>query len=346
MVVILPYFLFDKKKRMINIILFVLIIFLIGIILSMPVALINEEPKDAMLFVVIPILIISAAISLPLIMIGFFSNKVYEIFRLYKVSKKRELIYKLENNIFEEAKEAWDRGDQYIDHLINKTSISNYFRMIEKIFSCLKEEHLSGKILDWGCGYGQMVYILKKFSFDVVGYDVKERKEMYYMPMYAELRKNGAIQIGDRFNLPYANNEFDAILAIGTWDEIKKDELDPTIIELKRILRKNGILFAFNLPNENYYIDSINRFLKRELKGRRFNKDYMVSLFRSKNFKICSNSFNNMLPKVLIGFSKLFKNLFGFGGMALVKFDYFFLSKIPFFKKFSGMFELILQDQD
>ena len=52
-------------------------------------------------------------------------------------------------------------------HLDQPIGIWNYIRITNDI-----ARQASGKLLDWGCGYGQMTYLLRRRGFTVTAFDI------------------------------------------------------------------------------------------------------------------------------------------------------------------------------
>jgi 2-polyprenyl-3-methyl-5-hydroxy-6-metoxy-1,4-benzoquinol methylase len=53
-------------------------------------------------------------------------------------------------------------------HLDQPVGIWNYIRIANEI----AERVPAGRLLDWGCGFGQMTYLLRRRGFEVTPYDV------------------------------------------------------------------------------------------------------------------------------------------------------------------------------
>src|SRR2546423_3374288 len=67
-------------------------------------------------------------------------------------------------------------------HLDQPVGIWNYIRIANDIASTTKP----GKLLDWGCGLGQMTYLLRRRGFDVTTFDVGT-KEWPDIPLCREV---------------------------------------------------------------------------------------------------------------------------------------------------------------
>ncbi len=56
----------------------------------------------------------------------------------------------------------------YFTHLSQPIGIWNYIRIANDI----AQQVPSGRLLDWGCGFGQMTYLLQRRGFAVIPFDV------------------------------------------------------------------------------------------------------------------------------------------------------------------------------
>ena len=112
---------------------------------------------------------------------------------------------------------------------------------VEQIIPLALEE-LSGfgRILDIGCGDGQISRALASTGSEVTGIDPTERNLQV-----ARERGGGPSYLkGEAADLPFEDGSFDAVLACLVFEHI--DELDAAISEVARVLRQGG-RFAFFL---------------------------------------------------------------------------------------------------
>lgn len=95
----------------------------------------------------------------------------------------------------------------------------------------------SAKTLDFGCGTGNYIYALGKFS-DYELYGVEPCDEMI---VYARQKNpNTIIKKGDHLNIPYPNNFFDYVYMTNVIHHI--NDLSIMFREIKRVLKPGGIL--------------------------------------------------------------------------------------------------------
>lgn len=122
----------------------------------------------------------------------------------------------------------------------------------------------SKKVLDIACGSGYGCEILLENGAKyVVGSDISEETINYAKKNYQ--KKNIEFIINDIKKLDFLDEEFDCIVSFETLEHVK--EQDAVITELKRVLKKGGMLIIStpNLESRTNDEEDINRFHKKEL---------------------------------------------------------------------------------
>jgi ubiquinone/menaquinone biosynthesis C-methylase UbiE len=116
-----------------------------------------------------------------------------------------------------------------------------------------------GRVLDWGCGYGQMTALLREEGVDAVAFDYREELEA---PTVAPLERYPEIEAHlspDQIRLPFPDESFDTVLSCGVLEHVH--DPDASLNEIHRVLRPHGIFFVTNLPNRYSYTERIARLL-------------------------------------------------------------------------------------
>jgi ubiquinone/menaquinone biosynthesis C-methylase UbiE len=118
-----------------------------------------------------------------------------------------------------------------------------------------------GRVLDWGCGAGQVTALLRARGLDVTAYDYRAelagpvvRPLEHYPDVAAHLS-------AEPVALPFADRSFDAVLSCGVLEHVQ--DPDGSLEELKRVLAPGGTLYVYKLPNRSSYLEALARVASR-----------------------------------------------------------------------------------
>jgi len=128
-----------------------------------------------------------------------------------------------------------------IEYYLHLRHLAGYKLAIEEI------KRRIGKnctILEVGCGVGYGTNFISS-QFKVVGLDIskeaiKEARKRY---------KHILFVVGDGINLPFKDEQFDAVISLQVIEHIKKKEVPKYLNEIKRVLKNYGI-FILTTPNK------------------------------------------------------------------------------------------------
>lgn len=112
----------------------------------------------------------------------------------------------------------------------------------------------SGRVLDWGCGWGQVSALLRDRGVDVEAFDHRPGEPVHEIELehFPGLR---ATVSGDPVALPYPSQHFAAVLSCGVLEHVQ--DPDASLDELHRILQPGGRLYVYKLPNRLSYLEAI-----------------------------------------------------------------------------------------
>lgn len=101
---------------------------------------------------------------------------------------------------------------------------------------------VKGKVLDVGCGGGNMAKAIKHYRPDlsVYGADISKKA----IAMAKQNAKNITFTVAPAEKLPFPDNTFDAIVMYDILEHLEKPEL--ALHEAKRVLKKDGIMHIFS----------------------------------------------------------------------------------------------------
>jgi len=114
-----------------------------------------------------------------------------------------------------------------------------------------------GRVLDWGCGWGQMTELLKGRGLEVEAFDFRPEAPVEGRQPLERFPAIEAYLSHDPVTLPYADASFDAVLSCGVLEHV--GDPDASLDELHRILRPGGTLYVYKLPNRFSYLEWVAR---------------------------------------------------------------------------------------
>ena len=122
-------------------------------------------------------------------------------------------------------------------------------------------------VLDWGCGRGHFSYFLLKRGFRVTAYSLEHPPEIFAALSESERARlnfvHGALE--EAWRLPFPDGQFAAAFSVGVLEHVREtggDELS-SLLELRRVLKNDGALLCYHLPNRRSYIEAASRSLGR-----------------------------------------------------------------------------------
>lgn len=154
-----------------------------------------------------------------------------------------------------------DYYEKHATEYFNQTYAANLQPLWAKLS---KHLHAQASILDLGCGSGRDVKHFADEGFNIVGVDyatslLKLAKEFFQQPFV----------LGDFNFLPFRDNSFDAVWAIGSLLHTPRQSLPHVLNQIHRVLKVEGVLFSSIKKGHSESIDSCNRYnvfyLKDEL---------------------------------------------------------------------------------
>jgi len=160
-----------------------------------------------------------------------------------------------------------------------------------------------GRVLDWGCGYGQVTDLLWRAGLDVTAFDYQPGIEAGMRPLerYPHLSIHTS---PDPRQLPFADGAFEALLSCGVLEHVA--DPDASLEEIRRVLVPGGTFYVFKLPNRASYLEAIARRTGLYYHGacehdRVYTRRSAVELLRRHDFDVPEVRRMNMLPLSLTG---------------------------------------------
>ena len=106
-------------------------------------------------------------------------------------------------------------------------------------------------VLDLGCGAGRHTVCLARNGFDAFGVDVSKSALRLAKEWAREenLEKAAFVQ-ASMAHIPFRDSQLDAVISVSVIHHAVKEDIEETVNEVHRILRRNGLLLA-NLASVN-----------------------------------------------------------------------------------------------
>jgi SAM-dependent methyltransferase len=99
-----------------------------------------------------------------------------------------------------------------------------------------REEGRKPRILDLGCGTGELAPVFLKRGYTYVGIDIEAERIQYA----AKTFKKGKFHVMDASKIAYPTGHFDQILVTGVLHHLSDEDVRSIVREMKRILRPDG----------------------------------------------------------------------------------------------------------
>jgi SAM-dependent methyltransferase len=229
-------------------------------------------------------------------------------------------------------------GLTHFVHLDQPIGIKNYLRIADDI----ARQVAPGRLLDWGCGFGQMTYLLKRRGFDVTSFDIgAPDKQMPDIPLCRDLK---IVRTTHPTNLPFPEDEFDLVLSCGVLEHVEEapacgNEV-ASLHEIARILRPGGRLLIYQLPQQYSWVEAIVRRLgSGYTHPRRYTVPEITGILNRAGYSVERVSRASMIPKNLTGMPSVMRNAYSrFSGPLMVLDG--FLSRIPGLNALAGVMEI------
>lgn len=128
------------------------------------------------------------------------------------------------------------------------------------------------RILDLGCGRGDIALFLAKNAKECIGIDYSKdaikiaKSAVIHFPKSIQNKINFKVMSAKKINFP--DSYFDLIVCVDVFEHLYKEELEIAMKEISRVLKKDGILFTRTVTNKilyeytyKYYIYPVSNFL-------------------------------------------------------------------------------------
>lgn len=233
---------------------------------------------------------------------------------------------------------ASQKPDRFL-HLDQPVGVLNYIRIANEIADRIPK----GRLLDWGCGFGQMTYLLRRRGFDVTAFDIEsETTQLPDLPLTRALQ---VVCSRHPTELPFPDASFDAVLSCGVLEHV--DEYSQpgnevlSLGEIRRVLKPGGHFPIYQLPQRYTWTEAITRTLDIGYSHpRRFTAAEIRALLERTGFRVESLRRNNLFPKNLSGLPASVRSFYSRFGQQIIGVDSA-LSRIPGLNQIAGVMEIM-----
>jgi SAM-dependent methyltransferase len=229
------------------------------------------------------------------------------------------------------------KPDRFV-HLDQPIGVLNYIRIANELAALMPK----GRLLDWGCGFGQMTYLLRRRGFEVTSFDIdSDHTDLPDSPLSRSL---DVIRSKHPTTLPFPDHTFDAVLSCGVLEHV--DEFSQpgneilSLREIRRVLTPRGHFPIYQLPQRYTWTEAVARTLGRYAHPRRYTGAEIRGLLVDNGFRLERLRRNNLFPKNMAWLPESVRVLYSRFGGALITAD-LALSRIPLLNQIAGVMEIM-----
>ncbi len=224
-------------------------------------------------------------------------------------------------------------------HLDQPIGILSYLRIADDIATRVPP----GDLLDWGCGWGQMTYLLRRRGFRVTAFDIGDPAAA--LPDIPLCRGLEVVRSTHPTELPFAGGSFDAVLSCGVLEHVDQYSVPGnelvSLRELRRVLRPGGRLLIYQLPQRRAWQEALVRRLQLgEGHPRRFTAAEITTMLRQTGFEVETLRRTNLVPRNLTGMPERLRTAYSRCARELIAVDER-LSRVPVLDRIAGALEVV-----
>jgi len=250
----------------------------------------------------------------------------------------------------EQNSSAMARAGIFLPHLDQRINLLNYIRIAEDVAANLsglplpEGQNAPARTLDWGCGYGQMTWLLKNRGLAVTSFDIgPDDTPLPDMPLCSELK---VVRSTHPTNLPFADACFDAVMSCGVLEHVDECSGTPgneskSLDEIARVLSPNGKFLIYQLPQKAAWQEAVvRRFKLGYAHPRRYSEAEIVAILAGAGFTVTRLKRANLVPKNLTGMPMALRKAYSKFTPLLLVLDRI-LCTIPVLNRIAGVFEIV-----
>lgn len=238
----------------------------------------------------------------------------------------------------------------HLPHLDQRVNHLNYIRIANDVTGAVyasvyaPEAQMSNQVLDWGCGYGQMTWLLKRRGLAITSFDIGPDDAV--LPDIPLCRGLEVIRSNHPTELPFPDESFDAVLSCGVLEHVDECSGVPgselkSLREIARVLRPSGKFLIYQLPQQLAWQEAVvRRFKLGYAHPRRYTEAEITAILKSAGFNVAVVRRANFVPKNLTGFPQVLRRVYNRFSGILMALDRL-MCKIPVANRVAGVLEIV-----
>ncbi len=153
-------------------------------------------------------------------------------------------------------------------------------------------------VLDWGCGKGHISYLLKKNGYNIISCDIVSKKLDSAFGQDTPIIEQQSINVTPLKHhciLPFNDASFDCVFSFGVLEHVQDDLA--SLQEIKRVLRKDGVLIVLYLPYALSWTQNLAHLRKIYYHDRLYSIKHTQNLAQLSGFDIVEYKLAQLFPK-------------------------------------------------
>jgi len=212
----------------------------------------------------------------------------------------------------------------FADNILKTTDWVNYLYYCTLVHWFVPDK--SARMIDWGGLYGHVTKILQIMGYENVFNYLLHQTPHY--PFFEEQLKVPTFWGQDPNRLSLQSNSVDCFISSGVLEHVREDGIgheETALQEIHRVLKKNGLLFIWNLPAKLGTSELLAIFTGKWHHQYRYWKKDILRLIQKADFEILYFDKHKFFPGAMM--NMLVKNI---DPICLLKFDNRLSRLIPF----------------
>lgn len=175
-------------------------------------------------------------------------------------------------------------------HINTALGVAQYKKIASEALELLPPQ---SEVLDWGSGWGHNSYLLSR-TMSVTPFDVRDNYAPFWPLLFEDQDFQPVIGRPDQ-PLPFDDGNFDGVLNCGVLEHVNDERF--YLHELARVLRSDGLLLTYHLPNRFSWTEWLGRRSGRIVHERLYGRRRIMRLWQDAGFEVIDIKRHNWLPR-------------------------------------------------